>query len=122
MPTKTKVEEVEELDEREPNPLVDAVRKVLLAGIGAVALAQEEIEDLIDRLVERGEIAENDGRKLIKEILDQRKKKTQKAEDELNKRVEIVLERMNIPSKVDIDQLSEKISNLSKKIDELKKP
>lgn len=127
MATKVKTPEavedvVEKLNGKEEhNPLLEAVRKVLLAGIGAVALGKEEIEDFVDKLIERGEIAEKDGRKLVREVLERRKKDAEKAEDEITKRVEGVMERMNVPTVVDIEALSEKISALSKKVDELKK-
>lgn len=115
-----KKEEIIQEAEEHP-PLFEAVRKVLLAGIGAIALAQEEIEEFVNRLVERGEIAEKDGRKLVREVMDKRKKETEKAEDEVTRRVEGVLDRMSVPSKADIELLSQKISELSKKVDELKK-
>ena len=99
---------------------VGAVRKVLLASIGAVALAQEEIEDFINRLIERGEIAEKDGKKLVREIMDKRRKDAEHVEDKINSRVESVMDRMIVPSKADIDTLSEKTNLLSKKIDGLK--
>jgi poly(hydroxyalkanoate) granule-associated protein len=51
----------------------------------------------------------------------QAQKSAHKAEDEVNKQVEQILERLNVPSKADIDTLSEKIASLSKKVDELKK-
>ena len=109
----------------EPNPLVDTVHRVLLAGIGAVALAKEDIEDLVGKLVERGEIAEADGRKMMKDIMERRKKQaseqTKKAEDVLDQRVEDVMSRMNIPTKDEIEALSAKITALTKKVDELKK-
>lgn len=110
---------------KEHTPLYDMARKVLLAGIGAVALAQEEIEDFVQRLIERGEIAETEGRKLMQEVMDKRKKEAEKAagkaEEEINKRIESILSRMNVPTKADIDSLSEKILALSKKVDQLKK-
>ena len=127
MATKVKTPEaVEEIVEKingkeEHNPLYEALRKVLLASIGAFALGKEEIEDFVDKLVERGEIAEKDGRKLVHEVMERRKKDAEKAEDEITKRVESVLERMNVPTVDDIDGLSEKIVALSKKVDELKK-
>ena len=102
-------------------PLFDAARKVLLASIGAVALAQDEVEDFVNRLVEGGEIAEQDGKKLVREVMDRRKKQTQKAEEELSRRVEDALDRMNVPTKADIEALSEKISLLTRKVEELKK-
>ena len=126
MATKEKVmETVEQIKQtngkEEQNTFIDAARKVLLAGIGAFALAQEEVEDFVNRLIERGEIAEKDGRKLVREVMERRKKDAEKAEDEITKRVETVMERMSVPSKADIEALSEKISALTKKIDELKK-
>ncbi len=122
MATKTKPEVIEETNGKdERSPLLETARKVLLAGIGAVALAQEEIEDFVNKLVERGEIAEKDGRKLVREVMDKRKKDAEKAEDELGKRVEEILDRMNVPTKGDIEVLGNKIAALTKKVEELKK-
>ncbi len=118
---KTKEVINEPADEEDEKNLVEAARKVLMASIGAFALGKDEIEDFINRLVERGEIAEKDGRKLMHDVLDKRKNRMEKAEDEITKRVEAVLERMSVPSKSDIDALSEKISALSQKLDDLKK-
>ena len=108
-------------EEEERSPLYEATRKVVLASFGAVALAQEELEQFVNKLVERGEIAEKDGKKLVREAMDKRKKETKKAENELDKRIEELLARMNVPSKTDIDALSAKITALTKKVDELKK-
>jgi polyhydroxyalkanoate synthesis regulator phasin len=121
MPTKVKNVEKEINGKEERKPLFEAARKVLLASIGAVALAQDEIEDFVNRLVERGEIAEKDGRKLLREVMDRRKKDADKAEDVVAKRVEEILDRMSVPTKSDIEALGDKIALLSKKVDELKK-
>lgn len=120
-----KIEVTEDVVEEKSNVMLDTARKVLLAGIGAVALAQEEIEEFVNRLIERGEIAEKDGRKLINEMVEKRKKKAEEtakdAESHLDKRIESIVKRMNIPTKSDIDALSAKITTLTKKVDELKK-
>jgi poly(hydroxyalkanoate) granule-associated protein len=113
------VEETMETAER--SPLLATARKVLLAGVGAVALAQEEIEEFVNKLIERGEIAERDGRKLMDELMEKRRKKTREAEEQLDERVEDLLDRMNVPTKADIEALSAKIAILTKKVDELKK-
>ena len=107
--------------EEERSRFVEATRKVLLAGIGAVALTQEQIESFVNKLVERGEIAEKDGKKLVRDVMEKRKKEAKKAEDELDKRMVEILDRMNVPTKNDIEALSAKITALTKKVDELKK-
>ncbi len=106
--------------EPERSPLLGMARRMLLAGIGAVALAQDEMEEFVNKLVERGEIAEQDGKKLIREMVERRRKEAQKAEDELDRRVEELLKRMNVPTKSDIEALSAKIVALTKKVEELK--
>jgi len=114
-----KVEEVTE--EEEGGSALGLVRKVLLAGVGAVVLTQEEVEKIINRLVERGELAEQEGKKLFRDVMAKRKKDAKKAEDEMSKQLEELLARMNVPTKSDIDALSAKVTALSKKVDELKK-
>lgn len=105
------------------NSFLNGLRRVLMAGIGAVALTQEQIEDFVNKLVERGEIADGDARKLISDVSDKRKRiltdQRKKAEGELDKSIEGILSRMNIPTKGEIDSLSRKLVDLSDKVDEL---
>jgi poly(hydroxyalkanoate) granule-associated protein len=108
-------------EHRQPGSLFELWRKMLLASIGAMALAQDEVETLVNKLVERGEVAEKDGRKLLKELVEKRRQRFEGVEDEVNKRVQETLEHLNVPTKADVEALSEKIAALTKKIDELKK-
>jgi poly(hydroxyalkanoate) granule-associated protein len=121
MPTKPKVEAAAEPNEKAQSQMMELLRKVMLATMGAAVIAQEEVEVLINRLIERGEIAEKDGKKLMHEMMDKRKSKSSQVQDEINKNITDVLERMNIPTRTDFDTLSQKINGLSNKIDELKK-
>ena len=108
------------------NALLSGLRRVLMAGVGAVALTQEQMEEFVGKLVERGEITDGDARKLISDVVDRRKRtlqdSTKRAEEELDKRIEGLLVRMNIPSKGEIDALSDKIADLSRKVDQLRLP
>ena len=101
--------------------ILESLRRVLLASIGVVALTIEEIGDLVDKLVEQGEIAEQEGKKLVSEIKEKRKKKTGETEDVASSRMREMMDKMDVPTKSDIEDLSAKIATLSKKVDELKK-
>ena len=110
----------EEQTPEEAKSLTELARRVMLATIGAVALAQEEAEAFIKKLIDRGEIAEKDGRKMMDDLKEKRKAKTKDAEDELENRVSQILDRTGVPTKTDIDALSDKITVLTEKIEELK--
>jgi len=116
-----KAKAVSEETPKELNPLFEAVRTVLLAGVGAVALTVDAVEDLVDKLVERGELSEEEGRNLMRDIFERRKKGAKKAEEELSRRVDELLTRFNIPTKAELESLGAKINELSKKVDDLKK-
>lgn len=122
MATKTKAEEpvIDETAETTSSPLFESFHKLILASVGALALTQEELEKLIHRLIERGEIAEKEGKKLMDEVVNRRKKNLDKAENEVTKRLSELLKSMNIPTKTDIDNLNKKIAELNKKLDQSK--
>lgn len=103
----------------------ETLRKVLLAGVGAVALATDEAEELVSRLVERGQIAQEEGRKLAQEMRAKSRERMEvsreKMEASFDARIEKALERLNVPTKADMEGLSKSIDQLSKKIDKLAK-
>lgn len=114
-------EEVVENGKKPLRDVVDMTHKTVLAGLGAVALAQDEAADVFDKWVARGEEVEEQGRKRFEELRERRKKGTSDAEEKLDKRVEEILHRMNMPTQSDVKALNAKITELNKKIDELRK-
>ncbi|MBI4866467.1 MAG: phasin family protein [Candidatus Wallbacteria bacterium] len=107
----------------EGNPWVNQIRNVLLAGVGAVVLAQEELEDFVGKLVKKGEMAEKDGKKLLGDILARRKRQAKRdigsIESTLACRIENALHRVRLVSKKDVDQLSNQIDALAAEVDRL---
>jgi polyhydroxyalkanoate synthesis regulator phasin len=103
---------VEESEKR--SPLYDATRKVMLAAIGAAAIAQEELENFLNRLSERGELAERDARKLGEEM----KLRRERMMEENRMRREAA---RRPASKDEVEQLSARVAELSLQLEELKR-
>jgi polyhydroxyalkanoate synthesis regulator phasin len=61
----TEIHEAQSSEDVVDNEWTDMIHKILLAGIGAVALAQDVPEGFIDTLVRYGKISEDSGRRLI---------------------------------------------------------
>jgi polyhydroxyalkanoate synthesis regulator phasin len=119
MPTTKKVETEEVVDEKKEETISDSIyelsRKILLAAVGAAAIAQDEIDGFVTHLSERGELAEKDARSLMKEVLDRRNKVIRERRAEFNRH------HPTAATKADVDILTTKIAELSKQIEELKK-
>ncbi len=95
--------------------LNEIVHKALMVGIGV----PEKVGELIDDLVEKGELSESQGAKLVKECSD---KVTQSGEDiskSISDLINKTLEKMNIPTRDEVDELNKKLKSLSTKIKKL---
>jgi poly(hydroxyalkanoate) granule-associated protein len=123
-----KVREIVENGKETGTSFVEALRKLLLAGIGAVALSRDETEAFVNRLVERGELAQKDAEKLLREVQSKLRRSTpnvgaqaEKVGSRVEQGMEDFLNRLNIPSKRDIEDLSAKIAQLAARVEELRK-
>jgi poly(hydroxyalkanoate) granule-associated protein len=127
---KVEVRVEETTEEAKRRPVREASHKMFLAGVGAAVVVQEAITDSMVRFIERGEIVEQETRQLLRDRMERRRhqvrkvvekrKKEEDPEAELEEQVEVFLDRMNVPTKSDIDALGAKITELTKKVDELK--
>lgn len=108
-------------EKHEFHSFYDVARRMMLAAIGAVALKHDEMQEFIDKLVERGEIARKDGEDLMKEMRERHKKYHPDEESYAHKRVTEFMEHFSVPTKNDFDALTDKLTALEKKIDELTK-
>src|SRR5512139_2017577 len=113
---KPEIEKAKEAAVEEHSKLQEALHRVMLATVGAVGLVQDEFEHFVNKAVERGEIAEKEARKTVRDVGEKRKD----AGKEVDKRFEDMLVKMNIPTKNDIAALNDKIADLTKKVESLK--
>ena len=113
---KPEVEKAKDAVVEEHTKLQDALHRMMLAAVGTVGLVQDEFEHFVNKAVERGEIAEKEARKTVRDVSDKRKD----AGKEVDKRFEDMLVKMNIPTKNDITTLNDKIADLTKKVESLR--
>jgi poly(hydroxyalkanoate) granule-associated protein len=119
-----KVNQVEDAATKASNTFFEGLRRMLLASIGAVAMTRDEMEAFVAKLVERGELAQKDSEKLLKEVqtrFREYRPQAQKVGERFEQGMEDFLNRLNVPSKHDIEELSAKIAHLSARVDELRK-
>jgi polyhydroxyalkanoate synthesis regulator phasin len=116
----------EQTEKNEPKTvrgsLYETTRLILLAGVGAISLAQEEINVFLDRLVERGEMAEGDARKLVREVVERREnlEKERRAQTEARRAAQST-GHSPAATRADIDALTARIADLTRQIEELRK-
>jgi poly(hydroxyalkanoate) granule-associated protein len=110
----------------------ESVHKVWLAGLGALAAAEEEGSKLFKNLVEKGEGYEGRGRARyedfkgqVEDAADRAKGQAEstwnKVEDRLDEAVTAALGRLGVPSRDEIATLTKRVEELTKVVEELSK-
>lgn len=106
-------------------------RRVLFTSLGALAMTIDESADFVNKLVERGEVAESDLNRMVSEYMERSNEREEQASEgrrvtvgkatvALADSVEVILGRLNVPTRTDIDDLSRKIGQLNDKVLSLK--
>lgn len=94
---------------------LDYLRRSFHSSLGMLRLLEEEIDNRIDTLVAKGEIAQEEADRLRKEIYDGA---SSAAKDVLpDFRVEAALERLNVPTSNDVKDLQSQVEMLMERVD-----
>lgn len=107
--------------------VVDSVRQIWLAGLGAAILAQEEGSKMFDSLVQKGEEAEKHGGSAVAKIKEGFKDATDKATgtwdsftQKVDEQVSASLHRMGVPTREEIATLTRRVDALIASVDKLR--
>jgi polyhydroxyalkanoate synthesis regulator phasin len=95
---------------KEDAAMFELLKKSYLAGLGLATLTKERIEEIADELVKRGEIAEQDRRKVIDNLLVSAREEQQK----LTQRITQVVSDLRLPSNQSWEDLVSRVENLEK--------
>lgn len=112
------------------NELTKRGRDVWLAGLGALATVEEEGNKLFTRLVDRGEKFEKERRKELKEAGEKAREQRDEAlaqieeageetQSLLMNTVNTALERFGVPTRTEVDRLSDKVETLTEQVEAL---
>ena len=87
------------------------MKKIMLAGIGAVATTVEKSQDLVDKLIEKGELTVEQGKAINEEIKRKKKSEDRKQKQETEKATAIIEQLENL-SEEELAAVKKKLSEM----------
>lgn len=102
---------------KESGKLESFTKKVLLGGVGFASMTQEKAEQLVNELVKRGEVGEDEKSKYVKQIIN----KVEKGSKDFKNMVEGLVQEVNAKEKAEVQEEENTIEAKEKEIEELKK-
>lgn len=94
----------------------DAIKKSLLAGLGAIDFSVEKVREAVDRLVERGELTAGQGKKVVEELVERGKKDSAELGKKIDRGVRGALEKITVITRPHFDKLAARVAELEAKV------
>jgi poly(hydroxyalkanoate) granule-associated protein len=92
------------------------MERIIVGSLGVLTLTREKVEQFVEELVKKGEVARKDQPKFVKSLIEKGKNARTELEQIVEKVTKNVLRKLDIPTRSDMDALAKKIEKLEKKM------
>ncbi|AEF17453.1 MULTISPECIES: phasin family protein [Thermoanaerobacterium] len=95
------------------------LKEMFLAGLGAVSLTKDKIEEIAQELVKRGELTAEDKNNFINSALNSVNKQKQVIKEKAYENIQQMAKEANLVTREEYDLLLARIAELESKLDQL---
>jgi poly(hydroxyalkanoate) granule-associated protein len=96
--------------------MVEALRKLLLAGLGTLDLTEEKAKALFNDLVARGEMSEKEARELVQGWTKRAAEQRTRLQHEVDEAVAKTMSAMGFARKSEVESLNARVAELEQKL------
>lgn len=96
--------------------MIDAIKKVMLAGVGAAAVSAEKAEKALDELVAKGKLSATDAKDTARKLADDGKKELDDASKVLEDRFDTMLKKLGRGQSERIEELETQVAALESRL------
>src|SRR5512133_3623319 len=96
--------------------MVDALRKLLLAGLGTLDLTEEKARAVFNDLVSRGEMNEKDAKEVINSWSKRAGEQRDRLQRDIDQAVNKTLTAMGLARRAEVDLLTARVAELERKV------
>ena len=99
--------------------MFETIRKAMLIGLGAADMAAERVQQMVDDLVQRGEVTSDQGKELYRDIMSRMEERGRMENERMRTRMRDTMREMGIPDRTQMETLEARIDSMERKIDRL---
>lgn len=96
--------------------MFDFLKKTYLFGLGLASLTKEKVEELVDDMVKRGEVAEKDRSKIIEEMIKRAQEEQEKLFKAVRDSVKKVVHEIGLPTRDEYIELQKRLEEVESKL------
>lgn len=89
--------------------MIDAIKKTMLAGVGAAVITKDKVEEALSEWVEKGKVSAEDAREMASRVASQGRQEFETASGDVKQAVKELLEKAGVGQKDRIDELEKRL-------------
>lgn len=110
---------LKDLIQKGGDSVIEYTKRSIMAGLGAISAAEDEIEKAVRRFTEKGLLSEEEAKRMLKDFLGSIEKSKMNIDKKIEDSIVTVFRSFNLPSRKEVKQLKARISELEKRIEQL---
>lgn len=96
--------------------MIEAIKKTLLAGVGAAVITKDKVEVLLKDLVDKGKVTADEASDLASKIAGEGRKEFENTSKELTERVKALVEKADYARRSEVKALEERVNRLEEQL------
>ena len=94
----------------------DILKKALSLGLGVMLVSKNKIEDVVNELVKKGELGQEEGKNLVNELIEKGEASVNEVEGKIEKIVKSVTEKLDLPTRKELNEIKSEIEQIKEKL------
>jgi polyhydroxyalkanoate synthesis regulator phasin len=100
----------------------DLFKKTISFGVGLFDYTKEKVENLVDEMVKRGEVSQQDSSQAVEELWEKAEQEQSAFWNKVKTYINSIIDEMPLVRRADVKALEERLAALEKTVGELNQP
>lgn len=95
---------------------MNVIKDLVNLSLGAAVVTKKKAEEVVKELVKKGDIGQDEGKKLIDSLIKKGEKSKKEIEATIEKTVKNLIKKINMPTRQEVNSLKSEIKQLKEKL------
>ncbi|MCS7233038.1 MAG: hypothetical protein N3C62_00620 [Synergistetes bacterium] len=97
--------------------MFEVIRKLLLSGLGVLAFTREQIESLVRELVSKGELREEEGKRILEEFVKRMEMRKEEMYERIRQEIIKFMDIIDLARKSELEELKKRLKSFETRIE-----
>ncbi len=95
---------------------MEPLKNLLLAGLGVLGAGKDRVQTVVDALIDKGELTQEQGETVLKDWVERGKEEQDNVTSKISEETQKLIRKLNLVTRDDFDKLAARLEDLEKRV------